>query len=83
MAKAPKPAKRPTTVDKGAPPSRINSPVQAVFDRPDPQKLKDLNFKVTFEFKKTFKQGAMDDDLTQLGYLRRIHDFYQQYKNNR
>lgn len=80
MAKAPKPIKRTTTVDKGAPPSITDSPVQAVFDRPDPQKLKDLNFKVSFEFKKAFKQGAMDDDLTQLGYLQKIHNFYQQHK---
>lgn len=74
MAKVPPPA---ATSRKGAPPA----PVQTVanLEKAEPGTIDNLNFKVTPEFKRTFRIYAMSRGITSKQLLERCFVFYQEH----
>ena len=80
MANLAPPAKK-SAAGKGAPPPDTQ-PSKNLHKSP-PSTLKDLSFKVPYEFWKEFKMTAMEEGMTMTDYLRKAHEYYQQHKANR
>jgi hypothetical protein len=68
----------PTRKEKEAPPTQ--SETIGNLDKITPEKIVPLNFRVPAEFRKNFKQTALDHDLTGVGLLYKMFDEFK--KNN-
>jgi len=60
---------------KGSPPKEENA--SRNLTKPTNQELKPLNFKVPAEFRKQYKQYALDHDITMVELLLRSFEYYK------
>jgi hypothetical protein len=74
MAKVPPPS---PVSRKGAPPEAVQT--VANLDKPEPGTIDNLNFKVSPEFKRSFRIYAMSRGMTAKDLLVRCFDFYQEH----
>ena len=77
MAEAPKPPKK-TTTSKGNPPAEIET--SANLNKANEGDLVPLNFKITKEFKKDFRNEALEEEITMTEFLKKIFDHYKKTK---
>jgi hypothetical protein len=81
MANLAAPPKQKSTAGKGAPPPETKP--SANLHKSPPATVKDLSFKVPYEFWKDYKLSAMEEGMTMTDYLRMTHDYFKEHGKNR
>ena len=78
MANLSPPPKTKSRAGKGAPPPETQP--SANLHKTPPSRMKDLNFKVPYEFWKEYKMTAMEEGMSMVDYLRKTHEFFKEHK---
>ena len=73
------PPKKPVA-GKGAPPPDTQPSTN--LHKSPPSSIKDLSFKVPYEFWREYKLTAMEEGMTMTEYLRVTHSFYKEHNSN-